>query len=72
VAPWAPVIAAAVPLADMAWAVLRRVAAGAPVLAPDKGHIHHQLMAGGLSMRQAVAALWVIAASLGAVAVLVS
>lgn len=71
VAPWAPVIAAAVPLADMAWAVLRRTASGAPVLAPDKGHIHHQLLASGLSMPQVVAALWLVAAAVGALAVLV-
>jgi UDP-GlcNAc:undecaprenyl-phosphate GlcNAc-1-phosphate transferase len=69
VAPWAPVLAAAVPLADMAWAVLRRSAAGAPVLAPDKRHIHHQLMAGGLSMRWSVLTLWIVAAVLGALAI---
>lgn len=71
VAPWAPIMVAAVPLADMAWAVLRRIAAGAPVLAPDKGHIHHQLLANGLSMPQAVAVLWVVAAVLGGLAVVV-
>lgn len=69
VAPWSPILAAAVPLADMAWAVVRRVAAGAPILAPDKRHIHHQLMAGGLSMRRVVLVLWVVAAALGALAV---
>ncbi len=70
VAAWAPAIVAAVPLADMAWAVLRRTATGAPVLAPDKGHIHHQLMAAGLSMRGAVLVLWAVAVGLGALAVL--
>jgi UDP-GlcNAc:undecaprenyl-phosphate GlcNAc-1-phosphate transferase len=70
VPPWAPAIAVAVPLADMAWAVLRRWASGRPVLAPDKRHIHHQLLAGGLSMRAVVLALWVVAAALGALAVL--
>jgi UDP-GlcNAc:undecaprenyl-phosphate GlcNAc-1-phosphate transferase len=69
VAPWAPLLVAAVPLADMGWAVVRRVAAGAPILAPDKRHIHHQLMAGGLSMRWVVLVLWLVAAALGVLAV---
>jgi UDP-GlcNAc:undecaprenyl-phosphate GlcNAc-1-phosphate transferase len=42
------------------------------VLAPDKGHIHHQLMAAGLSMRGAVFVLWAVAAALAALAVLVA
>lgn len=68
---WAPIVVAALPLADMAWAVLRRSVAGAPVLAPDKGHIHHQLIAAGLSMRGAVLVLWAVAVGLGVLAVLV-
>lgn len=70
VAPWAPLLAAAIPLSDMGWAVLRRVSAGHPVFAPDKRHIHHQLMAGGLSTRWVVLVLWVVAAGLGALAIL--
>jgi UDP-GlcNAc:undecaprenyl-phosphate GlcNAc-1-phosphate transferase len=69
VSPLATLLVAAVPLADMAWAVLRRVAAGAPVFAPDKRHIHHQLMAVGLSMRWVVLVLWLAAAILAALAV---
>jgi UDP-GlcNAc:undecaprenyl-phosphate GlcNAc-1-phosphate transferase len=70
VAPWAPLLAVGLPLADMAWAILRRVAARAPVFAPDKGHIHHQLMAGGLSTRWVVLLLWIASALLGVLAVL--
>jgi UDP-GlcNAc:undecaprenyl-phosphate GlcNAc-1-phosphate transferase len=69
VAPWVPLLAVGLPLADVAWAVLRRLAGGAPILAPDKRHIHHQLMALGLSTRRVVLILWVASAALGAVAV---
>ncbi|HET6379507.1 MAG TPA: MraY family glycosyltransferase [candidate division Zixibacteria bacterium] len=72
VPPWVPVIAVGVALADMAWAILRRIAAGAPVLAPDKRHIHHQLMAGGLSQRGTMLALTAVSAVLGGVAVLLA
>ena len=72
VAPWIPLLAVGLPLADMGWAVLRRIAARAPVFAPDKRHIHHQLMAGGLSTRWVVLVLWVASAALGALAVLLA
>jgi UDP-GlcNAc:undecaprenyl-phosphate/decaprenyl-phosphate GlcNAc-1-phosphate transferase len=72
VAFWAPLLALGVPLADMAWAVLRRLAARAPVFAPDKRHIHHQLMAGGLSTRWVVLLLWLVSAALGALAVMLA
>jgi UDP-GlcNAc:undecaprenyl-phosphate GlcNAc-1-phosphate transferase len=72
VVPWAPLVAVGLPLADMAWAVLRRVATRSPVFAPDKGHIHHQLMAGGLSTRWVVLLLWIASALLGVLAVLLS
>jgi UDP-GlcNAc:undecaprenyl-phosphate GlcNAc-1-phosphate transferase len=69
VAPWVPLLAVGLPLADVAWAVLRRGAQGAPILAPDKRHIHHQLMTLGLSTRGVVLVLWAASAVLGAMAV---
>jgi UDP-GlcNAc:undecaprenyl-phosphate GlcNAc-1-phosphate transferase len=38
-----PVFVLAVPLVDVALAVIRRTRSGRPVYAPDKEHIHHQL-----------------------------
>jgi UDP-GlcNAc:undecaprenyl-phosphate/decaprenyl-phosphate GlcNAc-1-phosphate transferase len=69
-APWIPVIVVALPLADTAWAVVRRLFSGAPVLAPDKRHIHHLLLAGGLSQRAVAILLWIATAALGLIAVL--
>jgi UDP-GlcNAc:undecaprenyl-phosphate/decaprenyl-phosphate GlcNAc-1-phosphate transferase len=49
-----PAIVLAVPLADVALAIARRLRRGRPVFAPDKQHIHHQLRLIGHTHRQAV------------------
>jgi UDP-GlcNAc:undecaprenyl-phosphate GlcNAc-1-phosphate transferase len=72
VAPWAAILAVGLPLLDVAWAVLRRLAAGDPVFAPDKRHIHHQLLARGLSMTAVVAILWLVSAAFGVVATILA
>jgi UDP-GlcNAc:undecaprenyl-phosphate GlcNAc-1-phosphate transferase len=69
VPPWIPIIAIGLPLGDMAWAVVRRLVAGAPVFEPDKRHIHHLLLSGGLSHRMAMLVLSGLSALLGVIAV---
>jgi UDP-GlcNAc:undecaprenyl-phosphate GlcNAc-1-phosphate transferase len=49
-----PAIVLAVPLADVALAIVRRLRRGRPVFAPDKEHLHHQLREIGHTHRQAV------------------
>src|SRR6266542_2388003 len=49
-----PVFVLAVPLIDVAMAVIRRVRRGRPVFAPDKEHIHHQLRQIGHTHSRAV------------------
>lgn len=49
-----PVFVLAVPLIDVALAVIRRLRRGRPVFAPDKEHIHHQLRQIGHTHRRAV------------------
>ena len=68
--PWAPVLVLGLALGDTGWAIVRRLLSGAPIFAPDKRHIHHQLLALGLSQRNAMLVLWLISAVLGLVAVL--
>ena len=63
-APWAPLLVLGLALADTAWAVIRRVRAGASIFAPDKLHLHHRLLTAGLSQRRAVLVLWTISAAL--------
>jgi UDP-GlcNAc:undecaprenyl-phosphate GlcNAc-1-phosphate transferase len=67
--PWVPPVAIGLPLTDTVWAVLRRLAAGEPIFAPDKRHIHHQLLAAGLSQRAVMLLLWVVSAGLGLIAI---
>jgi UDP-GlcNAc:undecaprenyl-phosphate GlcNAc-1-phosphate transferase len=61
-----------VPLADTAWAVVRRLLAGAPVFAPDKRHVHHLLLARGISQRNVTLLLWAVSAAAGALAVVLA
>jgi UDP-GlcNAc:undecaprenyl-phosphate/decaprenyl-phosphate GlcNAc-1-phosphate transferase len=49
-----PVFVLAVPLVDVAMAIVRRLRKGRPIYAPDKQHIHHQLREIGHTHRQAV------------------
>jgi UDP-GlcNAc:undecaprenyl-phosphate GlcNAc-1-phosphate transferase len=67
--PWIPLLVLALPLADTLRVVLRRLLGGEPVFAPDRSHVHHRLLAGGLTERTAMLFLWLISAVLGAAAV---
>jgi UDP-GlcNAc:undecaprenyl-phosphate GlcNAc-1-phosphate transferase len=71
-APWVPIIVLAVPLLDTAWAVTRRAIARSPIFAPDRKHVHHRLLAAGLSQRNAMLLLWAASASFGLVGVLIA
>ena len=56
----APMLALALPIADVAFAMLRRGIQGLPMFRPDREHIHHQLLRTGLSHRNAVLVLYCI------------
>jgi UDP-GlcNAc:undecaprenyl-phosphate GlcNAc-1-phosphate transferase len=64
-----PIVALGLPIGDTLLAMTRRVVRGQPVFASDAGHIHHRLMARGLSHRATVLALYGISIVLAAVAV---
>jgi UDP-GlcNAc:undecaprenyl-phosphate GlcNAc-1-phosphate transferase len=49
-----PLAVLAVPLIDLALAVVRRTRAGRSPFAPDKQHLHHRLLEMGHSQRRAV------------------
>jgi UDP-GlcNAc:undecaprenyl-phosphate GlcNAc-1-phosphate transferase len=65
-----PLVALALPLADSAVAFLRRAAHRQHVFRGDTRHVHHQLLAAGLSPRGALFAMWGLSAVFGATAVL--
>lgn len=54
----APIFALALPIADVALAILRRGLKGLPIFRPDRKHIHHKLVDLGFSRRGAVLALY--------------
>ncbi len=59
-----PLLALGVPIFDTILAPLRRFIRGREMFQPDKGHIHHQLVAMGLSSRRAVLIIYGISFSL--------
>ncbi|MEI6285594.1 MAG: MraY family glycosyltransferase [Bacillota bacterium] len=65
-----PILALGVPIFDTLFAIFRRYKSGNPIFAPDKGHLHHRLLQRGLSVKQAVLAMYAISIVLGGVAVL--
>ncbi len=67
-----PVLAMAIPLADTAFAFIRRILKGQSPFHADKGHFHHRLLALGLSQKQAVAVLYGVSAIMGLLGVLLA
>lgn len=53
-----PLLVLAVPFFDMGMAVVRRKLRGQPIFASDSDHVHHRLLAAGLTHRRAVGVLW--------------
>ncbi|MFN7918870.1 MAG: MraY family glycosyltransferase [Bryobacteraceae bacterium] len=54
----APMMALAIPLLDAGLAVVRRAMRNQPIWAGDRGHIHHRLLAAGLTPRRAALLLY--------------
>ena len=53
-----PVIILGVPIFDTTYAIIRRLVNKKPISAPDKSHLHHRLLALGLSHRQTVLCIY--------------
>lgn len=69
----APIIILGMPIFDTLFAIFRRIIKGKSIKAvfkPDKGHLHHKLMAKGYSQKQAVLIMYGITAILGMFAVI--
>jgi UDP-GlcNAc:undecaprenyl-phosphate GlcNAc-1-phosphate transferase len=63
-----PMLVLGVPVLDTIWAVVRRTLAGKPMWSADRGHLHHRLLARGLSPVKTVLIIYAISAVLGAAA----
>lgn len=67
-----PIVALGLPIMDTAFAIIRRFNSGQPIFKPDKGHLHHRLLAMGLTQKQAVLLMYVISACLGFSAIMLT
>ena len=68
-----PVIVLGLPILDVIFAIVRRLARGKSIKAvfqADKGHVHHKLVAKGFSQKQAVLILYGISAAFGIFAII--
>ena len=69
----APVLVLGLPIFDTLFAIIRRIKKGKSLKAvfqPDKGHLHHRLIAKGYTQKQAVIILYAITAALGMFAII--
>lgn len=53
-----PIIILGVPVFDTTYAIIRRIVNKKPISAPDKSHLHHRLLALGLSHRKTVLCIY--------------
>jgi len=53
-----PIIILALPIFDTLFAILRRYKGHHPIFQADKGHLHHRLLARGISHKNVVLILW--------------
>jgi UDP-GlcNAc:undecaprenyl-phosphate/decaprenyl-phosphate GlcNAc-1-phosphate transferase len=67
--PWVPLFVLALPLADTGRVIVLRLVSGHPIFLPDRRHVHHRLLAMGMSERGVVLVLWIVSALLAAVGV---
>jgi UDP-GlcNAc:undecaprenyl-phosphate GlcNAc-1-phosphate transferase len=67
-----PAIALGLPIMDTLLAIGRRAVRGRPLFSADKEHIHHRLLARGLSHRQAVLVLYGFCVVLGGAALVLT
>jgi UDP-GlcNAc:undecaprenyl-phosphate GlcNAc-1-phosphate transferase len=63
-----PLLSLGLPIGDTAFAIVRRRRAGTGIAAPDAGHLHHRLLALGLSPRETALAFYLATIVLGCIA----
>lgn len=67
-----PFLILGVPIFDICFAFLRRIAHGQNPMVADRGHVHHRLIDMGFNQKQAVAISYMLTAILGLAAVLLT
>ncbi len=59
-----PLLVMALPIFDTLFAIIRRLLKGQPIMAPDRGHLHHRLIDRGFSHKTTVIILYGLSAIL--------
>lgn len=72
IALFVPIVALGLPIMDTAFAIIRRYVNGVPIFRPDKGHLHHRLLAMGLTQKQVVLSMYLISGMLGVSAIMIT
>ena len=67
-----PMLILGVPVFDTLWAITRRTLAGQPMWRADRGHLHHRLLARGLTPQKTVYVIYTISAVLSVAALLLA
>ncbi len=67
-----PLVILGIPLLDTVCAILRRYQGHKPIFQPDKGHLHHRLLALGLSHAQSVLVIYGVSLVMGLSAVVLN
>lgn len=67
-----PLIALGLPIVDTLFAMVRRFLERRPIFSPDRGHIHHRLLAMGINHRRAVLILYGLSVLFAAGAILIA
>lgn len=67
-----PFLLLGLPIFDICFAVIRRVASGKSPMEADRGHFHHRLIDMGFSQKQSVAIAYILTGLLGLAAVLLT
>ncbi len=67
-----PLVILGIPLLDTTFAILRRYHKHRPIFQPDREHLHHQLMALGLTHAQAVLVIYCVSLVMGISAVVLN
>lgn len=67
-----PIVILAIPIFDTFFAIIRRMYNKAPIFLPDRDHLHHRLMALGMSHRRSVFIIYGISAFFSAVAIFIT
>jgi len=67
-----PIVILGIPIADTFFAIIRRYSNGKPIFGADKDHIHHRLLALGLSHRNTVLVIYGVSVILGLSAIVTS